>query len=68
MISGYGFYDKHINNNLINAIQLISKKLLINPFREASFRNGFVEKKISDLLEIDLENITVKNLTAKTFY
>jgi len=69
VISGYGFYDNHINDNLISAIQLDSnKRLLINVYEGESFDVNGYKNTISKLLEIDEKNIFVENLTAKKFF
>lgn len=66
--SGYGFYDKHINDNLISAIKNDpNKRLLVNfyeqPFNEEKVTVGIVEK-----LGIARENVTIVNNFAKEFF
>ena len=69
VISGYGFYDKHINDNLISAIQLDpNKRLLINIFEGDGYDPTSYKNKISKQIGIDIQNIFVENLTAKNFF
>lgn len=69
VISGYGFYDKHINDNLISAIQLDpNKRLLINVYEGESFDTNAYKTSIGDLLGIEVQNIFVENLNAKKFF
>ena len=69
VISGYGFFDQHINDNLKSAIQLDpNKRLLINVYEPVNFdMTSYIYDK-SKRLEIKPENIAVQNLTAKNFF
>ncbi|WP_026461318.1 SIR2 family protein [Adhaeribacter aquaticus] len=69
VISGYGFYDKHINDNLESAFQLdTNKRLLVNVYEGENFDEQAYIEKLSNLLKINSDNITVNNLTAKEFF
>lgn len=69
VVSGYGFMDKHINDNLANAFKLDkSKKLLVNVF-EPKKEDTEIVAEIARVLDIDdLKSITVKNKKAKEFF
>jgi len=68
VVSGYGFMDKHINDNLINACRLDpSKMILVN-----IFDNGIpieVSKKaIATRLQINESRLIIQNCPAKEFF
>lgn len=68
IISGYGFADKHINDNLINALRLDqSKKLLINVF-EPSKDIPACAQTIAQKLQADPARFAIKNKHAKDFF
>ncbi len=67
--SGYGFMDKHINDNLINGFRLdTGKRLLINVFDKDDENGEKAKTSISERLQIDKNRITVINSTAKDFF
>lgn len=70
VISGYGFLDKHINDNLTNAFKIDPRrKLLINCYyTEASFKENEYKLEISKRLEIEPEHIHLLNKRAKDFF
>jgi len=68
VISGYGFYDKHINDNLISAIKIDpSKRLLINVY-EPNNDNDTLVNAIVENLGIVKENVEIINHYAKDFF
>lgn len=67
VISGYGFYDKHINDNLISAFKNDpSKRILVNVYEERKSEDVALE--LSNKLEISKDNIVVINAPAKVFF
>ncbi|ACU04005.1 SIR2 family protein [Pedobacter heparinus] len=69
VISGYGFYDQHINDNLSSAIELDpNKRILVNVYECDSFDQDSYIKNLSALLKINSENITVQNCSAQEFF
>lgn len=68
VISGYGFYDKHINDNLISAIKSNSeKRLLINVYEKSEKEKDVIEELITKL-GISEDKITLVNKPAKDFF
>jgi hypothetical protein len=74
VISGYGFMDKHINDNLTNAFKLDSnRRLLVNIFEKNDSED---EKKIeerttsllAERLQIQPDKINIINSPAKDFF
>lgn len=69
VISGYGFYDQHINDNLSSAIQLDPKKrILVNVFEGENFNKEEYINYLSILLKIQPGNIEVQNCFAMDFF
>ncbi|MBS1585856.1 MAG: SIR2 family protein [Bacteroidetes bacterium] len=68
--SGYGFFDKHINDNLISAVKNDpDKRLLINVFeRDKLEKEDEIKSDISDKIGIAKANITLINSCAKDFF
>ncbi len=67
--SGYGFMDKHINDNLSNAFKINpAKKLLINNWIPGEEKDEEYIAKIASRLEIDTNSIILKNQKAKDFF
>lgn len=67
--SGYGFMDKHINDNLINAFRLNpDKKLLVNIFEQEDSDGSRAKSTIAERLQIGTDRIEVKNCPAKEFF
>lgn len=68
VISGYGFYDQHINDNLISAIKNDkNKRLLINVY-ENDRQVDEIKKELEKKLGIAKENITIINDKALNFF
>jgi hypothetical protein len=68
VISGYGFLDKHINDNIASAVKLDStKKLLVNVL-ESDDKIESIYKRITENIGIDRKNIKIENKTAKSFF
>lgn len=67
--SGYGFMDKHINDNLINAFRLDPNKILLvnilakEPNAEEKWKSTIAQK-----LQIDETRIVIVNKHAKEFF
>jgi hypothetical protein len=73
VISGYGFYDTHINENLIGAIKNDSnKQLLVNVYeRDATSTPTSDDKIKADLigkLGVSAANLTIFNGCAREFF
>lgn len=71
VVSGYGFLDKHINDNIANAFKINPhRKLLINCFNTAdSFNVDTYKKEIAARLGItDTSDIYILNKKAKNFF
>ena len=69
VISGYGFYDKHINDNLSSAIQLDpNKRILVNLYEDTSFDLEVYIQNLSTTLKINADNIKAINCSAKDFF
>ncbi len=69
VVSGYGFMDKHINDNIANAFKINPhKKLLINNLLKANQSLEEYKKIIAHRLQITEENIEVVNCAAKSFF
>jgi hypothetical protein len=69
VISGYGFYDKHINDNLSSAIQLDpNKRILVNLYEDTSFDLEVYVQNLSTTLKINSDNIKAINCSAKDFF
>lgn len=67
--SGYGFMDRHINDNLINAFRLDpNKRLLVNVYDRNDADGEISRKTIGERLQIDVNRISVVNSTAKEFF
>ncbi|MDB5226620.1 MAG: hypothetical protein JWN78_813 [Bacteroidota bacterium] len=67
--SGYGFMDKHINDNLINSFKVDpNKKLLANIFDVGGLSSDKCGQFISEKLQIDRSRIVVQNKFAKDFF
>ncbi|MGC4102339.1 hypothetical protein [Ferruginibacter sp.] len=67
--SGYGFMDKHINDNLINAFKLdTSKRLLVNIYDREDIDGTKTKRDISQRLQIPEAQITIENKAAKDFF
>jgi len=67
--SGYGFMDKHINDNLTNAFRLDSTKRLLVNIYDPSDPTGEKNKAIiAQRLQINQEHITIQNCPAKDFF
>lgn len=67
--SGYGFMDRHINDNLINAFKLDSnKKLLVNVFDSNDIDGSVSKASIAEKLQIDANRVTVINARASDFF
>jgi hypothetical protein len=69
VVIGYGFMDKHINDNITNAFKLDpNKKLLINSlFKENNELDSF-KKILASRLQINEESIIIVNANAKVFF
>ena len=66
IVSGYGFLDKHINDNITSSIKLDpNKKLLVNVFEKDldKFKNDTITK-----LGIQEANLHLENKSAKEFF
>ncbi len=69
VVSGYGFFDQHINDTLISAFQLDkNKKLLVNVLegseeKEEKFRNNLIQK-----LGLSEQSVIIQNIPAKDFF
>ncbi len=66
VVSGYGFLDKHINDNITSAIKNDpAKRLLINAYERdlQPFENKVIEKT-----SIKRENLVILNIPAKNFF
>ncbi len=71
VVSGYGFFDKHINDNLANAFKINPKrKLMINCYNPAdSFSITEYKSELGRRLGIaDLDSIHIYNKPAKDFF
>ncbi len=71
IVSGYGFFDKHINDNLANAFKINPKrKLLINCYNTLqSFTDEKYKEEIGKRLGIvDINDIHIFNKPAKDFF
>ncbi|WP_438939891.1 SIR2 family protein [Chitinophaga hostae] len=68
IISGYGFYDQHINDNLISAFKNDSDKRLIVNVYETNTSDENIANVLSQKLGINNNNITVVNTFAKDFF
>lgn len=69
VISGYGFLDKHINDNLANAFKINpNKRLLINCYFPDPFDENIYKLQISKRLEVDSDHIHILNKKAKYFF
>lgn len=67
VVSGYGFLDQHINDNLISAFRLDhKKKLVVNVYERDNAE--IIKKKIANKLSINEANITVENMCANRFF
>lgn len=67
--SGYGFMDRHINDNLINAFGLDPKKrLLVNVFEKNDNDGIKMKAKIAEKLQIKEDQIEIKNCCAREFF
>ena len=68
VISGYGFYDKHINDNLEKAIiEDPDKKVLVN-LLDSNREEEDIKKWISQKIRIKSENLIIANKPAKDFF
>jgi hypothetical protein len=68
VVSGYGFMDKHINDNLINACRLDrAKKILVNLY-DRNITEEASKKNIAEKIQIDESRIIIQNLPAKDFF
>lgn len=71
VVSGYGFFDKHINDNLANAFKINpNRKLMINCYnREESFTMEQYKEDICRRLGITDNNaIHIYNKPARDFF
>lgn len=69
VVSGYGFMDKHINDNLINAFKINpERKLLINSLFGQAEDVQSQKNKLATRLGIKQENIFIENKCAKDFF
>lgn len=69
IVSGYGFMDKHINDNIVNACKLDNKKkLLINIYDPAPLADDKWVEFVSKKLQLNAERFTIRNKHAKDFF
>lgn len=69
VVSGYGFLDQHINDNLISAFKLDkNKKIIVNIYSTATDEQEAFEKRIINKIGVREENLRVENKTAKDFF
>lgn len=70
VISGYGFYDKHINDNLTSAIKSNpEKRLLVNVYEpQKRGEEHLIIESLVDRFSIPKEHVTVVNCPAKEFF
>lgn len=69
IVSGYGFMDKHINDNLINAFKINPDRiLLVNTLLNPEDNIESYKEKLSKKLSIKIENIVIENMVAKEFF
>jgi hypothetical protein len=67
--SGYGFMDRHINDNLINAFRLDpGKRLLVNIFDSEGVDGEKTRHSIAGKLQISPVQVTVVNARALDFF
>jgi hypothetical protein len=67
--SGYGFMDKHINDNLISAFKLdTNKRLLVNIYDSEDPNGDKIKQTISERIQISKDQITIQNAFAKDFF
>ncbi|HTN45519.1 MAG TPA: SIR2 family protein [Flavipsychrobacter sp.] len=70
VISGYGFFDKHINDNLTSAIKSNpEKRLLINVYEPSKIgQEAAIIKGLATRFGISEEHVRVVNCPAKDFF
>lgn len=69
IVSGYGFMDKHINDNLINAFKINpDRKLLINNLVPEGEGSENYKNKLAVRLGVKPENIVIQDKKAKEFF
>ena len=67
--SGYGFMDKHINDNLTNAFRLDpQKQILVNIHEHGDIDGQKAKRTIAEKLQINERQIEIKNCPAKDFF
>jgi hypothetical protein len=67
--SGYGFMDRHINDNLINAFRLNpNKRLLVNFYDTQDADGEKMRAMVADKLQIHPDRITILNKKAIEFF
>lgn len=67
--SGYGFMDKHINDNLTAAFRLNpNKMLLVNIYDQEDVEGAKIKKMIAEKLQIRADQIKIVNCTTKEFF
>lgn len=70
VISGYGFYDKHINDNLISAVKNDpDKRILVNVFEpQKNGKENEIRLELANKIGISVDNIQIVNCPAKDFF
>lgn len=68
IISGYGFLDKHINDNISSAVKNDpNKRMLVNVFEKDGELDKF-KKKVIEKIGISEANLIIKNKPAMEFF
>jgi len=67
--SGYGFLDRHINDNLINAFRLDPhKRLLVNIYDPSDANGEKMKATVAEKLQMSADRITILNKKAIEFF
>ncbi|HLP37087.1 SIR2 family protein [Lacibacter sp.] len=69
VVSGYGFLDQHINDNLISSFRLDKqKKLLVNVYYDDKKDEEALRRKLINKIGVKEENLKIENKFAKDFF
>jgi hypothetical protein len=69
VVSGYGFLDQHINDNLISAFKLDNtKKIIINVYYDNESEVEKFKQRIVEKIGVKEENLVIENMFAKKFF
>jgi hypothetical protein len=69
VVSGYGFLDQHINDNLISAFKLDNtKKIIINVYYDNETEVEKFKQRIVEKIGVKEENLVIENMFAKKFF